>query len=131
MSSTFLAPCTSNPLERDTHVSSPLDRGFCEVPSPCIFTKYVEEISLFTLDLKCCGKQNIFSTYLAGTASLHKQAKNPACRFMIPSYRSVAYFHGVLTNVFNNQGQNLKENGRKFYTSCTKKTRFKMRIYTY
>lgn len=50
--STFPAPCTSNPFDRDTHVSSPLDSGFFEVPSPCIFTQYVEDISLFTLDLK-------------------------------------------------------------------------------
>ena len=113
--STFPAPCTSNPFDRDTHVSSPLDSGFFEIPSPCIFTQYVEDISLFTLDLKCHGKQNICNTYLEGTTSLHKQAKNPACCFMIPSYRSGAYFHGMLADVFNNQGQNLKENGRKLH----------------
>ena len=115
--STFPAPCTSNPFDRDTHVSSPLDSGFFEVPSPCIFTQYVEDISLFTLDLNCRGKQNIFNTYLEGTTSLHKQAKNPACCFMIPPHRSEAYLHGMLADVFNNQGQNLKENGRKLYTT--------------
>ena len=114
-SSAFLAsaPCTSNPFERDTNVSSPLDRGFCEVPSPCIFTKYVEEISLFTLDLKCCGKQNKYSKYLSGTVSLHKQAKNPACCFMMLSYKGETYFHGKLADVFSRHGQNLKENERK------------------
>ena len=115
--STFPAPCTSNPFDRDTHVSSPLDSGFFEVPSPCIFTKYNEDISLITSDLNCRGKQNIFNTYLEDTTSLHKQAKNPACCFMIPSHRSEAYLHGMLADVFTNQGQNLKENGRKLYTT--------------
>ena len=78
MSSTLLAPCTSNPFDRDTHVSSPLDSGSFEVPSACIITQCVKDISLFTLDLKCCGKQNIFNTYLEGTESMHKQIKNPA-----------------------------------------------------
>lgn len=111
------APCTLNPFERDTNVLSPLDRGCCEVPSPCIFTKYVEEISIFTWDLKCSGKQNKFSKYLEGTVSLHKQAKNPACCFMMLSYKGETYFHGTLADFFSNQGQNLKENGRRFFVS--------------
>ena len=128
MSSTFPFPCTSNPFERDTYVSSPHDRGFCEVPSPCIFTKYLEEISLFNLDLRCCGKQSIFSKYLKDTVSSHKQAKNPACCCMNPRCRILTHFHGMLVDVFNNQSQNLKENNRKFYTSWTKKIRFRTHL---
>ena len=129
MSSTFPFPCTSNPFERDTYVSSPHDRGFCEVPSPCIFTKYLEEISLFNPDLRCCGKQSIFSKYLKDTVSSHKQAKNPACCCMNPRCRILTHFHGMLVDVLNNQSQNLKENNRKFYISWTKKIRFRTHLY--
>ena len=114
MSFAFPAPCTSYPFERETYVSSPLDS--CEVSSIRKVTK-CEDIDLSTPDLKCCGKQNNSRKYVEGTVSLHKQAKNPTRRFMILSYRSEAYFRGMLADVFINQGQNLKENGRKLYTS--------------
>ena len=130
MSFTFPFPCTSNPFERDTYVSSPHDRGFSEVPSPCIITKYFEEISIFNPDLRCCGKQNIFSKYLEGTVSSHKQAKNPACCCMNPPCRSVTHFHGMLVSVFNNKGQNLKENAGNSKLHEPKRYVLR-RIYTY